>query len=186
VQKWLAQLFAFKINALTERCAGVLVLWGTPDEARSQHMGFYTSFEPPESAKARRRPATSAKAASERRHIRGLAAQRQQIPGVRRLLHALAQIEDARAECRAAFVGLRVTLTIMPLAKAFAEFQREGGVTAADWQDWLDGLPLQHQAQRGKGHLRLVVNQEPALSVDDEPEYDEDYEERDYDDEEEG
>ena len=43
-------------------------------------MGFYTNFEPPESAKARRRPATSAKAASERRHIRSFAAQRQQIP----------------------------------------------------------------------------------------------------------
>jgi hypothetical protein len=58
-------------------------------------MGFYTSFEPPESAKARRRPATSAKAASDRRHIRSLAAQRQQIPGVQRLPYALEQIEDA-------------------------------------------------------------------------------------------
>jgi hypothetical protein len=83
----------------------------------------------------------------ERRRLRHttLALQRQQIPGVECMLRALQQVENARAELQSADQCLRATLTIVPLAKAYQEFVAEGGVSSADWQSWLQALPLQKQ-----------------------------------------
>jgi hypothetical protein len=91
-----------------------------------------------------------------------------------------------RQNANTAFIGLRVTLTIMPLTKAFAEFQRGGGVTAADWQDWLDGYRCSIRHSGANASCAWLLIRSLRCPVDDEPEYDEDDEERDYDDEKEG
>jgi hypothetical protein len=51
----------------------------------------------------------------------------------------LQEVEVARRELRAATDSLRATLSNLPLAKAYAEFQDQGGISASDWHDWLDG-----------------------------------------------
>jgi hypothetical protein len=78
-----------------------------------------------------------------------LAAQRHQIPGVDRLQCTLQEVEVAQRGLRAAADGLRAALSILPLAKAYAEFQDQGGISASDWHDWLDGKALP-----GNSHMR--------------------------------
>ena len=62
------------------------------------------------------------------------AAEHQDILGAQRLLRALEEIEFLQRELRDAGEGLQAVLSIRPLAKAYARFQTEGGVTGADWQ----------------------------------------------------
>jgi hypothetical protein len=88
-----------------------------------------------------------------------LAVQRQQIAGVQRLTRALEEIDYLQQELREAGDGLGAVLTIAPLAKAYCQFQDEGGVTATDWRDWLDGKTLRGRSRHsGKHHLRLVAS----------------------------
>jgi hypothetical protein len=85
------------------------------------------------------------------------ATQRQQIPGVQRMEYALQQVAAAQQQMREAADGLRAVLSIAPLAKAYAEFQDQGGgVSASDWQDWLDGTALRGGSHTSKRHLRLI------------------------------
>jgi hypothetical protein len=61
--------------------------------------------------------------------------------------------------------GLRAALSILPLAKAYAEFQDQGGISAGDWKEWLDGKALHGGSQISKGHLRLISNRiEPSIA----------------------
>ena len=93
-----------------------------------------------------------------------LALMRQQIPGATdRMLRALLEVEHARTELQYADNCLRATLTITPLAAAYAEFVAEGGVTSSDWQTWLQALPL------GKRNV-LRLKQRPRPDSDDEDE----------------
>jgi hypothetical protein len=95
-----------------------------------------------------------------------LAEQRLQKPGVQRLTRALHEIEYRQRELQAAADGLRAVLGIRSLAKAYAAFQDEGGVTAADWQDWLEGRRLRGRNQhRSKLHLRLIVNKDKSAPI---------------------
>ena len=113
-----------------------------------------------------------------RRRIRGrLALERQRIAGAERLHYALVSIEAAQEELRIAHGMLRNALTRAPLAKAFADFQQEGGVSADDWRDWLNGYPLDNEPLHSKRHLHLIVNHEPTPASSEEP--DDDYDEPD-------
>jgi hypothetical protein len=57
---------------------------------------------------------------------------------------------------RTAADRVRAALSILPLAKAYAEFQDQGGVSASDWREWLDGKALRSGSHISKGHLRLI------------------------------
>jgi hypothetical protein len=49
---------------------------------------------------------------------------------------------------------------LLPLQQAWAEFCDEGGITEADFRNWLEGKSITRiskQARRGKKHLRLVA-----------------------------
>ena len=105
----------------------------------------------------------------ERRRLRStaLALQRQRIPGVERMLRALQEVEDARAELQSADQGLRATLTIVPLAKAYQDFVAEGGVSSADWQTWLEALPLhQHNVLRFKQRPQAEIEELEADQIE--------------------
>jgi hypothetical protein len=93
-----------------------------------------------------------------------LAAQRQQIAGVQHLQPRLEKIERLQRELREAGEALGAILGSAPLAKAYTQFQDQGGITAADWQDWLAGKTLSRNQHRSKRHLRLVVYQDEAPS----------------------
>ena len=94
------------------------------------------------------------------------------------MLRALLEVEHARTELQYADNCLRATLTITPLAAAYAEFVAEGGVTSSEWQTWLQALPL------GKRNV-LHLKQRPRPEADDEDEemeaeeVEEEYEEED-------
>lgn len=98
-----------------------------------------------------------------------LVLKRQQIAGAQRLRRALEKIELLQRELREAGDGLRSVLSWVPLAKAYAQFQDEGGVTACEWNEWLDGEILCGRGRhRGKGHLRLVADNESSRQSHDE------------------
>jgi hypothetical protein len=114
-----------------------------------------------------------------------LAAQRRRIPGVEQMQPVLAQIEAAQQRLRESAEALRRLLGIAPLAKAFAEFQRQGGVTATDWLAWLAGESGASLSHASKQHLRIVsvccgplLPRQPPLQdemfadLDDEPDFD--------------
>jgi hypothetical protein len=67
--------------------------------------------------------------------------------------YALVSVEQAQDELRIAYFILRNALAIAPLAKAFADFQQQGGISADDWRDWSNGYPLDHEPQHSKRHL---------------------------------
>lgn len=110
-------------------------------------------------------------AALARRHAkpqRRLANERQAIPGAERMLHALQKVEYARAELQSADQCLRATLSIVPLAKAYEEFVAEGGVSSADWQTWLEALPLRkHNVLRFKPRSPAEIEELEADEVED-------------------
>ena len=96
-----------------------------------------------------------------------LAFQRRQIPGVDRVQSTLQEVECAQRELRAAGDSLRAALSILPLAKAYAEFQDQGGISASDWHDWLDGKALRGGSHISKRHLRLISSRiEPSHCYD--------------------
>lgn len=89
-----------------------------------------------------------------------LAAQRQLNARVHRLQPKLEEIEQLQHELRLAGQALGAIVGSAPLAKAYAQFQHDGGITAADWEDWLAGKKLPRSQYRSKRHLRLIVSQD--------------------------
>jgi hypothetical protein len=89
---------------------------------------------------------------------RRLAARRQQIRGVERMLHKLRELDYLRNDLRDAADGLRALLGIAELAEAFAQFQAEGGTTVDDWQRWLAGESPSGgiRAVKQRRHLRHI------------------------------
>jgi hypothetical protein len=53
------------------------------------------------------------------------------------------------------------------LRQAWAAFRQVGGVTADDWQRWLDGKPIDRlrQTGRNKRHLRVVASRPTYLPL---------------------
>jgi hypothetical protein len=106
------------------------------------------------------------------------------LPRTKLLMQALQQADDAHAQLRAAQAAIDaiVHASMLPdaacedgisaltaaelteLQAAWAEFGNEGGVTATDFRDWLDGKPIArtNSSPRGKRHLRLVATR-PGL-----------------------
>jgi hypothetical protein len=88
-----------------------------------------------------------------------VASERQRIAGVQRVQQLLDDIDLLRVDLDTAACDLRALLGHRPLADAFAQFQHEGGVSAGDWEDWLDGRELRGcQRSNGMRHLRIVAD----------------------------
>jgi hypothetical protein len=104
-----------------------------------------------------------------RRRLRDpqIAAERGQILGAQRLTHALENIEFVQRELRDVGQRLQAVLSMRPLAQAYARFQTEGGVTAVDWRDWLQGMRLHGRCWQptSKQHLRIAASNKDKPST---------------------
>jgi hypothetical protein len=96
----------------------------------------------------------------QRQREQRIAAQRRTIPGVDQMRDALEEIEIAQSQMREAGASLRMVLNSAPLAEAYAQFKDEGGISAADWANWLYGKSLGGARHAGKRHLRIVSARE--------------------------
>lgn len=90
---------------------------------------------------------------------------RRDIIGIQRVLPLLQEIEALQEELRlVAACFQRGVLGSGPVARAYAAFQAEGGVTADDWLDWLAGRTLVGRRKPvAKKHLRLASTNSGAV-----------------------
>jgi hypothetical protein len=72
----------------------------------------------------------------------------------------LERIDLARVQVEEAAASLRATLSVVPLAKAYSQFKDEGGISASDWQRWLNSESLGGTRHASKQHLRIVSARE--------------------------
>jgi hypothetical protein len=93
--------------------------------------------------------------------------QQQQQNRVAHQRRAMTEIELAQTELAKTGQTLRAVLSIAPLRQAYSQFQSEGGVTASDWRQWLDGECLGKTRHASKGHLRVVATCHKPVCRDD-------------------